>query len=134
MIIKLDEDKDEACDNKCEASKIKTVYIAGPMRNYKNYNFDAFDTVDARLTAEGYTTINPAAMDRLYEGWGQYVPDDAVIDKDFLERCMRRDLAAIFDIDAIYMLLGWEESDGAKAEHALAVCLKKMIVYETTLN
>ena len=112
---------------------MKTIYIAGPMRGYKNYNFDAFDAVDARLTEEGYVTINPAAMDRLYEGWGQYVPDDFVVDKVFVERCMRRDLAAVFDVDALYMLIGWEKSDGAKAEHALAVCLGKPIMYEIVL-
>lgn len=112
---------------------MKKIYVAGPMRGYENYNFDAFDATEKRLTEEGYIVINPASMDRFYEGWGQYVPDDFVVDDAFIYRCMRRDLDAVFDVDAVYMLLGWEDSEGARCEHSLAVCLNKHIMYEVVI-
>jgi hypothetical protein len=109
---------------------MKIIYIAGPMRGYDNYNFDAFDSTEKRLKDEGYIVISPVVMDRLYEGWGKYPPDDFVPDEAFVKRCMKRDLDAIYDVDAIYMLKGWENSEGATAEYSLAKCLGKRILYE----
>lgn len=109
---------------------MKKIYIAGAMRGYVNYNFDAFDEAEKMLREEGWIPVSPAAMDRLYEGWGKYAPDDFVADKAFVYKCMRRDLDAIFDVDAIYLLKGWEESEGANAELALAKCLGIQIIYQ----
>lgn len=106
------------------------LYLAGPMRGKPNYNFDEFDRMEQQLKDEGYTVVSPAAMDRLYEGWDKYVPDDFVVNSDFVRRCMKRDLDAIYDCDAIYLLKGWEESTGAKAEYALAVCLGLQVIYQ----
>ena len=108
----------------------KKIYVAGPMRGYNNYNFDAFDEAEVRLQEEGWITVSPAAMDRLYEGWGKYPPVGFIADEEFVKQCMRRDLDAIYDVDAIYMLKGWEDSDGARAEYALAFCLGKQIIFE----
>ena len=41
-----------------------TVYIAGPMRGYPRFNFDAFDAAQSHLESLGYRVISPAALDR----------------------------------------------------------------------
>lgn len=100
------------------------IYIAGPMTGYKLYNFPAFDAVADEIRAEGHKPINPADLDReagfdpatLPEDWdwSTYLP--GVDPNDFINR----DIEAIKTADAIYMLPGWRESRGARAEHALA--------------
>ena len=109
----------------------KTIYIAGPMRGYPNYNFDAFDTADLVLWAQGYTVINPTQLDRLYEGWEVYPPKDFVLTTEFKRRCIKRDLDAIAEYcDCIYMLKGWSKSTGAQLELALAEFLNLEVLYQ----
>jgi len=107
-----------------------TVYIAGPMRGYTNYNFDAFDFAKEYLQRKGIVAISPADLDRLYEGWGTYAPDNFVVDKRFKYDCIKRDLNAIYDCDGIYMLNGWEDSTGANLELSLANFLGLNVYYE----
>lgn len=107
------------------------IYIAGPMRGYPNHNFDAFMEADRKLRRKWSSAVgliyNPAQMD-LDEGFD---PSQATDSKQHLKDCMTRDLNAILKCDAIYMLPGWEKSEGAKVEHALAVYLGLKIFYET---
>jgi hypothetical protein len=107
------------------------IYIAGPMRGYTNHNFDAFMEADRMLRSKWNSMVgvifNPAQMD-LDEGFD---PSQAVDTKEHLKGCMTRDLNAILKSDAVYMLTGWEKSEGAKVEHALAVYLGLRIFYET---
>ena len=110
--------------------KHKKIYIAGPMTGYKNYNFDSFDDAAALLRSRCWKVINPADLDRIYEGWDTYPPEDLVIDARFKVRVMRRDLDAIMECDAIYFLKGWEQSAGVKVERALAKFLQLAMFYE----
>ena len=103
-----------------------TVYVAGPMRGYKNNNHDEFDRVEKELiSTKMYYVINPARLDR-----------DAGVDsandmtKLELREALRRDFNAIFECDAMYMMHGWEKSEGARAEHALASALEMRIMYQ----
>src|SRR5690606_26530690 len=53
---------------------------------------------------------------------------------DFRE-CYLWDVAKVIEADAIYMLPGWENSPGARGEHAVAVAMQKhypnyQIIYE----
>lgn len=107
----------------------KKIYIAGPMRGYKHYNFLAFDEAEKKLREAGWCPISPAALDRINEGWGKY-PPEIKVDDAFKRRVMRRDLACVFECDAIYMLKGWGDSDGALAELALAEFLNLEIHLE----
>ena len=109
---------------------MSACYIAGPMRGYENYNFDAFD--DAKLDVEelGYHAVSPADMDRLYEGWCTYPPkgwSPSDVDK---QRMIDRDLAAIAGCDAIYLLRGWEHSSGAAVEKTYAEFLGKRVIFQ----
>jgi hypothetical protein len=111
------------------------IYIAGPMRGgYPNFNFDSFDEAYVRLCARGHIPINPTDLDRLYEGWETYPPEDLVITDELKRRVMRRDLDAIFECDAIYLLNGWRGSKGAKVEFALAEYLGLEIMYESEFD
>ena len=106
------------------------VYIAGPMRNYPNYNFDAFDEAYVKLYAKGHIPVSPTDLDRVYEGWEQYPPEDLVITDELKRRVMRRDLNAIFECEAIYLLHGWKGSEGVAVELALAKYLGLEILYQ----
>jgi hypothetical protein len=95
------------------------VYLAGPMRNRPLFNFPAFDEAAYRLRSLGHDVVNPADLDRA-EGFdpATSVPDDA-----FLRRALSRDLVAITSCDAIALLPGWQDSEGARLELSLAKML-----------
>jgi len=92
------------------------IYIAGPMRGYPLYNFPAFDEAARRWRFRGWHVINPAELDRI-EGSSEYTIN---LPPGFLRSCMKRDLTAICDCDAIALLPGWEASRGTKVELELA--------------
>jgi len=110
----------------------KRIYIAGPMRGYKNYNFDAFDKAKAYLTNLGYLVISPADLDRFYEGWENYPPENFFPSEEQAANFIKRDIDAIFTCDAIYVLDGWENSKGSAVEIALAKFLNLEIMFEQT--
>lgn len=94
----------------------KQIYIAGPMTGKPSYNFLAFDTARDRLMAEGWAVVSPADMDRMF-GFDPIANPELVVTKEFLEEARKRDMEALERVDAIYMLDGWEDSTGAKAEY-----------------
>ena len=99
------------------------AYIAGPMTNKPHFNFAAFDEAATRMRAMGYIVVNPADLDRAMGFDANELPDDADWSKppNFdVEACVKRDMLALIDCDAIYMLPGWSKSVGASAEHAVA--------------
>lgn len=101
------------------------IYIAGPMRGHKHFNFPAFAEAAKTLSSDGYTVVSPAQMD-IEAGFDPYaLPDDYDWqDLDIIGFSLRdaviRDVSAIVNCDAMYMLRGWESSRGARAERALA--------------
>lgn len=111
------------------------IYIAGKMRGIKHYNFPAFDTAHKLLEQQGWDVVNPAELDRNH-GFDPYaLPHDhdwSTIPTDgfSFDDCVSRDIAAVRECDAIYLLRGWRDSVGARAEKALAEWLGKQIVYE----
>lgn len=102
------------------------VYIAGPMTGLPQFNFPAFDRAAEALESLGHTVFNPAQMDRDVG----FDPNESEASADFLRDALRRDLSAICThADAIAMLPGWERSDGAKIEWALATRLGLKVIY-----
>jgi hypothetical protein len=108
----------------------KQIYIAGPMTGIKHYNFEAFDAARDRLLADGWQVASPADMDRSV-GFDPILVPTLKPDKEFLEHAMRRDIEAIQKSHAIYMLDGWEQSTGARAELGLAQWRHIEIFYQT---
>lgn len=111
------------------------IYIAGPMQGYPKFNFPAFDSAADSLQREGHKVFNPADKDR--ENYGKtFGEDNETGSIEAATEFSLRDALALDthwickEADAIYMLKGWERSNGARAEHALATALNLEIKYQ----
>ena len=89
-----------------------TIYIAGPMRGRPDFNRPAFNAAAERLAARGWHPINPVDIEKIYpcvEEDGEVnslnITDLLAIEREFAKRA-----------DAIYLLDGWETSEGARGE------------------
>jgi hypothetical protein len=89
------------------------VYLSGPMSNMPDLNFPAFHAAAAELRARGYEVVNPAEIN----------PDSAMAWAD----CMRADIKALCDCDALVLLPNWQRSKGAHIELNLAHRLEMQI-------
>jgi hypothetical protein len=93
-----------------------SIYIAGPMSGYEGMNFDAFNTAADDLRYTGWEVINPVDIN----------PDP---NADWKE-CMIKDIEALIHCEAMYMLIGWQESKGATLEHTIGSALGLDMYYE----
>jgi hypothetical protein len=119
---------------------MKSVYIAGPMSGFPNFNFPAFFAAEEKLIADGWWVFNPAQKDMdddptIQDNATGDVTEAAAKGWDF-RKAFKWDTEKVIDGDGIYMLNGWENSPGAVAEHAVARFVKKnypefRIMYET---
>lgn len=82
------------------------IYVSGPMSNLPDLNFPAFHAAADRLRAAGYDVVNPAELN----------PDSTMP----WDKCMRADIKALCDCDAIALLPGWMDSKGAHLELHIA--------------
>jgi hypothetical protein len=89
------------------------------MSGREHYGFPAFDEAEARLISEGWIVHSPAEHDRSLG----FDPEGPPPDPETLAEMHRWDMATIAQGGAIYMLPGWEDSDGATRELDVArVC------------
>lgn len=113
---------------------MKTIYVAGPMRGIKYFNFPAFDASRDYLVSHGWKVISPSDLDRATGFDEKAFPDDydwhnlAQIGFDMRD-AVKRDADALCKCDAIAMLPGWENSKGATAERAIALWLGLEVLY-----
>ena len=96
------------------------IYISGPMTGCPNLNYEAFDKARDHFLSLGHEVVSPADLGRQY-GEVSY------------EECLKRDISALLTCDTIYLLLGWEDSFGARIESLLAHALRLKISYETPI-
>lgn len=94
-----------------------SCYLAGPMRGYPRFNFDAFDAAAADLRAKSWTVISPADIDREH-GFNPDVHDESFF-ADFRD-LIRRDVEAVLTTDCVVLLPGWDRSVGVKGELGIA--------------
>ena len=109
------------------------IYIAGPMRGYPEFNFPAFHEAEAYIAGLycAEKIHNPARMDEEKGIDTTGLKGDMSELPDFdLRDAMKDNCIAICECTHLYCLRGWENSSGARAEHALAVCLGLEIIYE----
>lgn len=98
----------------------RRVYLSGPMTGMPDLNFPAFNAEAARLRDIGFEVVNPAEINR-----------DATMT---WEACMRNDIKALCDCDAIALLPGWEQSKGAHLEVHIAHRLGLSVVESRILQ
>ena len=116
------------------------IYLAGPMRGIKDFNFPAFFAAADALRAEGHEVFNPAERDvnefgaeRLRSDMGS---EEEVSGNLGMSRLSLARHVFTFDThyictlaDAVYVLPGWETSKGAKAELALGEAIGLKVVF-----
>lgn len=115
----------------------KRIYLAGAMANKPFFNYPAFHAAAKHLRAQGHTVFNPAERDIERHGVdisaGNIEGNTALATQQHgfsLREALADDTAYICKhATAIAMLPGWEKSNGARAEHALAVALGHEIIY-----
>lgn len=96
------------------------IYIAGPMSGLPESNYPAFNAAALLWREEGWDVENPAE----HFGGAQ--------DKKYVEY-VNADIVALEACDAIAMLPNWDAGhSGAIWEHAIAVHLLKLPVYDAT--
>lgn len=102
------------------------MYISGPMTGIAGHNFTAFDKIRDLIKDAGIIPVSPADITRSL-ATEMDIQDYSLIP---MKKYLQEDFAALFECDSIIMLKGWENSKGARAEHALAVALGLEISYE----
>ena len=83
------------------------IYICGPMTGLPDLNFPAFDEARDKLVAEGHWVYSPADLER--NRTPRSYQDNLKDDLKYLVKC-----------DSIYLLKGWEKSNGARLEKFVA--------------
>ncbi len=114
----------------------RVLYIAGPMRGVAWFNYPMFDRVAQELRDSGNEVISPADEDRkvgfdpfanpFYAIAGNCTfPSEASFES--FDKTVRRCLEAVLRCDEIVLLPGWENSQGALAELAIAAWMGKRV-------
>lgn len=85
----------------------KRVYIAGPMTGLPDSNYPAFHAAEVRFTRIGFDVDNPA---RHFDG------DQTRPYADYMRAAVR----SLARADVIYLMDGWEKSEGARFELEVA--------------
>jgi hypothetical protein len=101
------------------------LYLAGPMRGYKDFNFPAFMAAAAMLRELGHEVFNPAEADLKRDpkaaDWVKSETGDiAKAETEGFDRrvAITDDLMYIInEAEGIALLPGWERSKGANAEY-----------------
>lgn len=108
----------------------KKVYLAGPMRGIKDFNFPAFFKAEEKLRALGYDVFSPARRDEEHYGAGALKTEtgseeEAVANAGFsIREALGADCAWITQhADMLVLMPGWGNSSGCRAERALAEAL-----------
>lgn len=109
----------------CEENKKQLLYIAGPMRGLPGYNHARFNAWAKALRSEGFEVENPVEIGERYG-----TPEEIAASPVRLEALMAEELGVISLCDGIFLLRGWENSEGARREVAEAIRLEKKIYLE----
>ena len=84
------------------------AYLAGPMTGHVDYNYPAFHQAAAYYRAMGVDIVSPAELhcEDFSKTWAEY---------------LTANLAALDTCETIILLLGWQDSRGAKMELCRAI-------------
>jgi len=96
------------------------VYISGPMTGKDNHNIEAFNAAKKLLVDAGYNAVNPVDINNLLTNQ----------QRQNYSECLRYDFKELVDCDCIYMLKGWQYSNGARIELDIALNLGLTVFFE----
>jgi hypothetical protein len=102
---------------------METIYISGPIKDIYNAK-ELFYSAQSKLTNEGYKVINPF---EIINDNGTFVSGS---NKELYEFYLRMDIRELTFCDSIYILKGWEKSNGANIELNVAKAIGLKIYYE----
>jgi len=97
------------------------VYIAGPMSGHPDLNHPAFHAAAAALRARGFDAVNPVEINPPPPA--NYIELSQAERRKIWLANMRRDLAALTTCDAVAVIDGWMDSEGASLEVNTAIGL-----------
>jgi hypothetical protein len=108
--------------------KTLKIYISGPITGVANRNREAFADAAFKLDRLGYAPVNPHLVKPDHDGSCR---GDLIQEPSHRYGCyMRADLRALLECDGIYMLAGWELSQGARCEFEVARLCGLLLVDE----
>ncbi|RLB68244.1 MAG: hypothetical protein DRH08_01485 [Deltaproteobacteria bacterium] len=99
------------------------LYIAGPMAGLPNFNYEAFNHAERVLIDRGFSTVNPASLDKPEELQHLDFETGGGVVGAQRARFLKRDFAELARCDGIILLDGWEESIGANCELAASLIM-----------
>lgn len=91
------------------------IYVSGKVTGTRDY-MERFAKAEENLIKDGWQVINPTKMALVLPKSTTY------------KQYMDIDLVLLGMCDAIYMLDGWEKSEGAKLEHRYAETMGLVII------
>lgn len=119
-----------ALDRHLGESEKSRVYIAGPMRGLPDYNYPSFHKAAREWRASGFEVVSPAELDlkeeRRAQGLWARLLRRPTRKLDF-PAYLRRDLRELSRCDAIALLPGWQDSQGALFELQAALLMGLMV-------
>lgn len=96
------------------------VYIAGPVTGVENYE-DNFRREEKKLKAAGHTVFNPAEIGKRLE---KTRPGEKISHEQYMSYL----LPYLLQADAVCLIEGWENSEGARLEHEVAKATGKTFI------
>ena len=96
------------------------IYISGPISGTTNYP-QSFKKASEYLRDLGNEVVDPTTIDP---------PSGRQINGTTWDYYMREGIKLLMDCDRIYMLEGWENSEGASLEQRIALQLHMPCLYE----
>lgn len=112
-------------------------YIGGKMSDVSQFGYPAFFAAEEHLHALGHTVFSPARRD--ISEYGNFWEQNSTgsIDQAVSEVGFDRRKALAIDLDficrkaeAIYLLQGWQDSSGARAEHAAMLAVGGEVYFQ----
>ena len=99
------------------SDRTKIVYLSGRITGNENYKKD-FSVAEEYLHRLGYIVVSPARLDEL--------SSDKLSYEQYMKVCY-----SLIDIsDIIFMVSGWQDSKGARAELIYAKSIGKEVKYQ----
>jgi hypothetical protein len=89
---------------------VNKIFISGPMTGIDEWNHPLFNLIAMELRAAGYAVCNPAEF---YDG------DTTRTRAEY----MRKSFEGLLESEMVFLLPGWQDSEGALVEAAVGVQL-----------